>query len=124
MGPRTTLLLAAAVVAALLTASALAVTDAGGGPGNPTVGKALFSRPGLFCGSCHALKAARSTGRSGPNLDRTKPSYTRIVQVVTNGVKPSRRWPGGMPGYDGPHAMLDKSRIRDIAAFVFEATHR
>lgn len=92
-------------------------------PGNPVVGKALFVRPGLFCSSCHRLKAARSTGRSGPNLDRAKRSYPTIVEVVTKGQKATRRWPTGMPGFGGRHAELSKALIQDLAAFVYDATH-
>jgi mono/diheme cytochrome c family protein len=92
--------------------------------GNVAVGKALFVRPGLFCNSCHALKAVGSTGRDGPNLDKTKPSYARIVTIVTLGRNPSRRWPTGMPGYAAHYKELTGAEIRDIAAFVYTATHR
>src|SRR5207247_6122589 len=70
MAPRTALMLAALVAAGLLIASAFAVATRASVRGNPTAGKALFVRPGVFCGSCHTLKAAKSTGRDGPNLDR------------------------------------------------------
>jgi mono/diheme cytochrome c family protein len=122
MGSR--ILLPAAVVAAL-AASAVA---AGGGradvPGNPKVGKALFLRAGLFCGSCHTLKAAGSHGRDGPNLDQAKPSYARIVDFVTNGRPPTKRWPTGSPGFGGKHRELTRGEIQDVAAFVYLATHR
>jgi mono/diheme cytochrome c family protein len=129
MAPRTALLLAALGAAALLTATALA---AGAGPsvrGNPTAGKALFLRPGVFCSSCHTLKAAKSSGRDGPNLDKAKPSYARIVEVVSKGSSPSRRWPTGMPHYSaqgGPLRAgdLTKAEIQNVAAFVYAATHR
>ena len=123
MRPRTVLALAAVAAAALVTASAFAI----GGtavPGNPVRGKALFVRPGLFCGSCHTLKAARSTGRDGANLDNAKPGYAKIVEFVTKGSTPTRRWPTGMPGFGGRHAELTKAEIQDIAAFVYNATHR
>ena len=121
MGPRTLLPLAVLAAAALLTASALAVAAV---PGNPVRGKALFVRPGLFCGSCHMLKAAKSTGRDGANLDKARPSYARIVEFVTKGSNPTRRWPTGMPAYGGRYANMTKAEIQDVAAFVYNATHR
>src|SRR5919206_4900528 len=99
MGAKTALSLAALAAAALLSASALAVADRPSVKGNPSVGKALFLRPGIFCGSCHTLKAAKTRGRDGPNLDRAKPSYDRIVAAVAKGSKPTTRWPTGMPAY-------------------------
>jgi mono/diheme cytochrome c family protein len=124
MSPGTVMRLAAFAAAASLVAGVLAVTAGASVPGNATVGKALFLRAGLFCSSCHILKAAGSTGRSGPNLDQEKLAYATIVEVVTKGGKPSRRWPTGMPAYDGPHGELNKSRIEDIAAFIYNATHK
>lgn len=122
MGPKTAFLLAAFAVAALVTPNAFAF---GGSavPGNPVRGKALFVRPGLFCGSCHTLKAARSTGRDGANLDQAKPSYARIVEFITKGSPQTKRWPAGMPTYGGRIPEITKSQIQDIAAFVYNATH-
>ena len=115
------LLLVASVSAALAAVALGAVTAV---PGNPTRGKALFVRPGLFCGSCHTLKAANSTGRDGPNLDKTRLPYATIVSFVTKGRPPSKRWPTGSPGFGGRHGELTKAEIRDIAAFVYTATHK
>jgi mono/diheme cytochrome c family protein len=123
MGPRTALPLAAFAAAALVTSGAVAFAGAAV-PGNAVRGKALFVRPGLFCGSCHTLKAAASTGRDGANLDKAKPGYARIVEFVTKGSKPTSRWPAGMPAYGGRHAGLTKPEMQDIAAFVYNATHR
>lgn len=92
-------------------------------PGNVAKGKALFLRQGLFCGSCHILKAAGSRGRSGPDLDKAKLSYAAIVTAVGKGTNPSKKWPTGMPGY-GKAGELNKAEIRDIAAFVYTATHK
>jgi mono/diheme cytochrome c family protein len=119
MAPRMLLLAALAVA---LVASAVAAAGQTSVPGNPVRGKQDFLQAGIFCSSCHTLKAARSTGRDGPDLDKAKPSYARIVDFVTNGRNPSRRWPTGMPGYSH-HAELSKVEIRDIAAFVYTATH-
>jgi mono/diheme cytochrome c family protein len=109
---------------AVSTASAVAIATGASVPGNAARGKALFSRAGLFCSSCHTLKAAGSTGRDGPNLDSAKPSYARIVDFVTNGRPPTKRWPTGSPGFGGRRGELTKSEIRDLAAFVYVATHR
>ena len=106
-----------------MASGGLAVTAGASVPGNATVGKSLFLRAGLFCSSCHTLKAAGSTGRSGPNLDQTKLAYATIVEIVTKGGKPSRRWPTGMPAY-AAHGELSKTRIEDIAAFIYNATHK
>ncbi len=121
VGPRTALSLVTVAAAALLAANALAVAAV---PGNPVRGKAYFVHTGLFCTSCHTLKATRSTGRDGPNLNKAKPGYARIVERVTQGRNPTRRWPTGMPAYGGRHAELTKAQIQDIAAFVYSATHK
>ena len=92
--------------------------------GNPKQGEQLFLDNRILCGSCHTLKAARATGRDGPNLDRAKPGYARIVTVVTKGRNPTKRWPTGMPFYSGKHALLSKAQVRHIAAFVYNATHK
>jgi mono/diheme cytochrome c family protein len=83
-------------------------------PGNATLGKTLFV---ANCGTCHVLKAARTTGAIGPNLDRTKLAYTTIRNVVTNG-KSGRQ--GTMPPFKGP---LSTKQIQDVAAFVYASTH-
>ena len=85
--------------------------------GDAVRGKQLFT---TYCSGCHTLKAARASGRVGPNLDEMKPSYARVVKQVTNPRLP--------PGLD--LSMLTffpgtftESDIRDIAAFVFMSTH-
>ena len=124
MGSKTKASLAAGAAAAALLGATLAVAAAASVPGNAVIGKALFLRSGLFCASCHSLKAAGSTGRDGPNLDRAKPGYATVVELITKGRNPSRRWPTGMPGYGGPRGEVPKAEIADIAAFVYTATHR
>jgi len=118
----TKMIVVAAAAAALVFGS---VSPAAGeaAPGDATRGKSLFLRPGVFCGSCHTLKAARSTGRDGPDLDTAKLGYAKIVESITTGHSPSKRWPTGMPGYGGKHAMLTTALIRDLAAFVYTSTH-
>jgi mono/diheme cytochrome c family protein len=123
MDTRLAVRLAALAAAASLLGGALVVVATASVPGNPARGKTLFVRSGLFCASCHTLKAAGSTGRDGPNLDNAKLGYATIVEFVTKGGKPSRRWPTGMPGYGGRHAELTKALIQDLAAFVYTSTH-
>ena len=124
MDPRTAVQLAALAATASLVVGVPVVAASGSPPGNAATGKALFLRAGLFCGSCHTLKAASSKGRDGRNLDQAKPGYAKIVEFVTKGSKPSKRWPTGMPGYGGLHGEVPKADIQDIAAFVYAATHR
>jgi mono/diheme cytochrome c family protein len=112
------------VIVAAFMAGTVAIAADAAVPGNAKLGKVLFTRPGLFCSSCHTLKAVGSTGRDGPDLDKAKPSYARIVDFVTNGRPASKRWPTGSPGFGGRHAELTKAEIADLAAFVYTATHR
>jgi mono/diheme cytochrome c family protein len=86
--------------------------------GNPVKGEIFFKE---YCSGCHTLKTARASGRIGPNFDKMKPSYARVVKQVTN--------PRFRPGtYPDPSMMtfgpgtFSKSDIRDIAAFVFIST--
>ncbi len=115
--------LVAVAVSALLAVGVLGAAQASNS-GNATRGKAYFNRAGLFCGSCHQLKAAGSVGRDGPNLDQTKPSIAKIVLAVSKGTRPSHKWPTGMPGYAGKNGELTKAEVQDIAAFIYTATHR
>jgi mono/diheme cytochrome c family protein len=111
----------------LMTVAALLSTACDSDPqksskpiGNPVKGKTLFRE---YCSGCHTLKAARATGTVGPNFDKMKPSYARVVKQVTN--------PRFRPGTIVDYSMLtffpgtfSKSDIRDIAAFVFISTHK
>jgi cbb3-type cytochrome c oxidase subunit III len=70
-----------------------------------TDGKKIFQTE---CGSCHTLKAARTTGKVGPNLDQLKPPDARVVRQVTNG--------GAiMPAFKGT---LSQAQIDAVATFV------
>ena len=64
------------------------------------------------CGSCHALAAAGTSGTAGPDLDRTSPSYDRVVEIVTNGGSV-------MPAFAG---RLSRSQIEAIARYVSGAS--
>ncbi len=79
-------------------------------PGDPANGKKLFVSAG--CGSCHTLKAAGTKGTSGTNLDKTKPSYSKSIDRITNGSK-------GMPAFKG---VLTTKQIQDISAFIENST--
>ena len=62
----------------------------------------------LGCASCHTLKAADATGRTGPNLDDLKPTVAQVEQQVTEGG-------GGMPSY---RSRLNPGQIHAIAVYV------
>jgi mono/diheme cytochrome c family protein len=78
--------------------------------GDPEAGKSVFAS--AACGSCHTLGAAGSSGTIGPNLDETPMNQEAIVRQVTEGG-------GGMPAFGD---QLSEEQIRDVAAFVFEAS--
>ncbi len=81
----------------------------GGGPtGTGSGGRALYVE---YCGSCHTLAAAGTGGSAGPNLDQARPSYDRVVELVTNGR-------GVMPALG---RSLTRSQIQAIARYVSTA---
>ena len=98
--------LATAALAVAIAVPAFAATN----PGSAKKGKAIFV---ANCVTCHVLKAANGRGTIGPNLDQKKPAYKLIVLRVTNGK-------GVMQPYK---AILTKTQIQDVAAFVYNATH-
>ncbi|CAB4686708.1 MAG: c-type cytochrome [Actinobacteria bacterium] len=98
----------AVVVAALAVGAPVA---GAANPGSATNGKKVFVSTG--CGACHTLKVAAGTGLVGPNLDKTKSSYATVISRVTNGK-------GAMTSYK---AILSKTQIQDVAAFISTAKH-
>ena len=64
------------------------------------------------CSMCHTLKAAKSIGEIGSNLDQLKPQKNQIVYAVTNGT-------GVMPSFEG---MLSVEEIEAVAHFVSIST--
>jgi mono/diheme cytochrome c family protein len=74
--------------------------------GNARAGARVFASSG--CGDCHTLKAGRARGTIGPNLDASRPDFTRVVECVTTG-------PGDMPVFT---SKLTPTEIRNVAAFV------
>jgi mono/diheme cytochrome c family protein len=94
--------------------------------GNAKAGKAIFVST---CGACHKLKAAKTAGTLGPNLDTVKPLLTevQIIKAITNGgasimtKKALAKYPTRMVAYKG---VLSKAKINNVAAFVYTSTHK
>jgi mono/diheme cytochrome c family protein len=74
-------------------------------------GRVLFKQN---CSGCHTLAAAETTGKVGPNLDETKPSFERVTMMVTNGGGGGL---GVMPAFKGS---LSEDKIEAIARYVSE----
>ena len=66
-----------------------------------------------MCGTCHTLKASKSNGEIGPNLDVLKPKLAHIINAVTNGI-------GVMPPWAG---ILTSEEIEAVAYYVFISTN-
>ncbi len=64
------------------------------------------------CGVCHVLQSAGSEGQIGPNLDLLKPTISRIISVVTNGIGVMQAWEG----------ILTHEEIEAVAYYVFNST--
>ena len=93
---------------AAYVASVAAKPVKGGGGIAAKDGKGIFTEAG--CGGCHVLKAAGTSGTSGPDLDRTKPGLQEAVgQIRTGG--------GGMPAFRG---RLTDEQIQTVAKYVTE----
>ena len=76
------------------------------------LGLDVYNSKGM-CGSCHALKAAESLGKIGPDLDQLKPQISQIVYTVLNGI-------GVMPGFKD---MLTMEEIDAVAYYVYKTTN-
>ncbi len=84
-----------AVAAAIIALSAVALNESGAGekadrPELGAGGGAVTAEAGqqLFvssCGSCHALSAAGTEGRVGPDLDDLKPDAAAVLSAIKNG---------------------------------------
>ena len=64
------------------------------------------------CGVCHVLQSVGSEGQIGPNLDQLKPTISRIISVVTNGIGVMQAWEG----------ILTHEEIEAVAYYVFNST--
>ena len=83
-------------------------------------GKKVWTKAG--CGNCHTLVAAGSKGTTGPNLDEhMKEEREQGDDILAHVVKRVRNGGGGMPAFEG---RLTEREIRDVAAFVHQATMR
>jgi mono/diheme cytochrome c family protein len=102
---------AAQTTTAASTTTTASTPAAPAGKGDATAGKAVFSSAG--CSGCHTLKAAGASGNVGPNLDKVKPTFDRVVHQVEVGG-------GAMPPFKG---QLSDKQIQDVAAFIVASTH-
>ena len=66
------------------------------------------------CGVCHVLQSAGSEGQIGPNLDQLKPTISRIISVVNNGIGVMQAWEG----------ILTYEEIEAVAYYVFNSTNK
>lgn len=101
-------------------AAAAALGAAGSDPGNVVSGRTLFTSSG--CGACHVFKAARATGRTGPDLDTVRLSEAKIATAIGKGgaaiigKAAAAKYKVRMPAYKGK---LSTGQIADVAAFVY-----
>jgi sulfite dehydrogenase len=107
----TWLVAAFAVLVLLVGPELIGAKKSGGGAAaqqnaRPRSGSAVFASAG--CGSCHTLKAAGTSGTTGPNLDQLKPSASTVAAVVTSGA-------GIMPSFKG---RLSPADIQAVARYV------
>lgn len=94
--------------------------------GDAAAGKTLFAKSG--CTGCHTLKAAGSSGVTGPDLDKLAESATAANQPLGQFIATSIADPnayvapgfskGLMPPYN---ASLSSKQIADLVAFVYDA---
>lgn len=80
--------------------------------GAPRSGAKVFASAG--CGGCHTLKAAGSTGTTGPDLDQARPSAGAVAAVVSSGA-------GVMPSFKG---RLSGADIQAVARYVADSAGR
>jgi mono/diheme cytochrome c family protein len=110
---------ARAPIMALLVVTVVGVgvvtAAAGGSERTQTTARASSSARSLFrsnCGSCHKLKAARTKGTAGPNLDkRFKHVRSRKIRRIT--LRAIVNGDGSMPA-----GILTGRRARKLADYV------
>jgi cytochrome c6 len=116
LAPLTWLVAAFAVAVLLIGPELIGAKKSGGGgsaaQAKPRSGAQVFASAG--CGGCHTLKAAGSSGTTGPNLDALKPSADAVAAVVRSGA-------GVMPSFSGK---LSDAEIRAVARFVASSAGR
>jgi len=114
LGFTTSLVAAAALLAG--TALGLDREGAGESPEKPALGaaggrsdaaaKEAFASS---CGSCHALEAAATTGRVGPDLDKLRPDSARVLTAIEK---------GGAGSGTMPPALLQGDDAKLVADYV------
>ena len=77
------------------------------------IGKKIFINKGK-CASCHTLSDAVSYSNNGPNLDDRKPSKSRVMYTVMEGV-------GAMLSLEG---ILSREEMEAVADYVYQATKK
>jgi mono/diheme cytochrome c family protein len=68
------------------------------------------------CSSCHTLKASKTTGKVGPNLDYVQPTIGQILSVIATG---SRAATAVMPA-----GLLTGQDAADVADYVAKVADR
>ena len=120
------LLVVIGLLGAAVAASAAVATESQSSVkiiGSATAGKSTFV---TTCGSCHTLKAAKTAGAIGPNLDKVKPTEAKIITAISKGgasimTKAAvAKYPTQMVAYKGT---LSTKQIDNVAAFVYVSTH-
>src|SRR6185312_9517624 len=89
-------------------------------PGGP--GAQVFANNG--CGGCHTLKAAKSGGVTGPNLDEVLPGQTEAM-VHEDIADPNAKIATGYPPNVMPatyEQTLSSKELEDLAKYLFEET--
>jgi mono/diheme cytochrome c family protein len=101
------------LIGAKKSGAASQASGAGGtGTSSQASGARVFASAG--CGGCHTLKAANSSGTTGPNLDGLRPSADTVSATVKSGG-------GGMPSFSGK---LSDAQIAAVATYVSTAAGR
>jgi mono/diheme cytochrome c family protein len=97
--------------------------------GDPARGKQVWASSS--CNTCHTLKDAGASATEGPNLDKTKPSFARVVERVTLGKNPALDAPAGavgMPAFSKPNNYMPRpltdQQIADVAQYVSSVAGR
>lgn len=86
--------------------------------GNPATGAAA-------CGSCHALKAAGTTGASGPNLDTylQGDDAAGILEMITNpNIEIAKGYSKGIMPVDYSKT-LTKAQLKALSVYIDKAVH-
>jgi mono/diheme cytochrome c family protein len=81
-----------------------------------SLGHAVFAD---HCASCHQLAASHSAGDTGPDLDATHPSYSKVLNIVENGQSgPDGDMPAGLASGPDLYAVARYvSRVANPAAY-------